>query len=301
MTGYEFIHRCLRLPVDGVPKAVLLVLAIMANDRRKCWPSINTIATRAGWSRRAVIDAIAELELLGVVVAERHHGRSTVYRVHPEAMAQAQAEPGKDDEAEPIGAADPCSNRTSAPAAPVQEAHPHQCTSCTYPCTSCTLSANNCQLNRNTPQPPQAGASAVDGFAQFIDAYPRREAVEQARRQWRRLRPDDGLQASILTALALQRQSAAWQREGGRYVPLPSKWLRARRWTDSSQAERQRAARPAGWQDDPAQVKAVGASIGQPYSLAALGNGYTDDERIAHYRRYRAQIVAAVQAEEQST
>jgi hypothetical protein len=32
--------------------------------------------------------------------------------------------------------------------------------------------------------------------------------------------------------LALQRQSAQWQRDDGQFIPHPSTWLNGRRWED---------------------------------------------------------------------
>lgn len=299
---------CVRMPIAGVPKAVLLVLVGFANKRGCAWPGIDTLVTCSGWGRTAVIDAIQSLEALGVVVAERRTGRSTLYWLRPEAYAGAgtpaiEGDPSVDaDQDADSEHADQSAKRTSPPNGPVRQTDPTSPPDGPDPSARRTRSPKNYQRTTNTPLPPEGGArsAVVDpepGFAAFMAAYPRKAAEARARRQWMRMRPDTHLQTAMLAALAMQRQSAEWQREGGRYIPLPGKWLRGQRWLDGSQAQQQRAARPANWVDDPAQVKDVGASLGMPYSLSALGNGYTDDQRIAHYRRYRAAVIEAAKAE----
>ncbi|KQP39666.1 hypothetical protein ASF44_08000 [Pseudorhodoferax sp. Leaf274] len=251
-----------------------------------------------------MLDAIQELEGLGLIAVVRRPGRASTYLLRRAAI-EAMCPPcspdddlGDDDGDAPEAGPDQSATRTSPPHGPVRHTDggsppggPHQS-------AGRTRTLLNLQELDKTPLPPQAGEGVVDDFQQFWDAYPRREARGSAERAWRRLNPSPAAAANILAALALQRQSAAWQREGGRFVPMPAKWLRNRRWADGAQSAQPRAALPEGWQDDPAQVKAVGASIGQPFSLAGLGNGWTDDERIGHYRRYRAQVIAAVQARE---
>lgn len=73
---------------------------------------------------------------------------------------------------------------------------------------------------------------AVDGFHAFWQAYPRKQAKEEARRAWAKVNPDAELQAQILEAVACQVSGADWTREGGRFIPYPASWLNGKRWTD---------------------------------------------------------------------
>ena len=43
---------------------------------------------------------------------------------------------------------------------------------------------------------------------------------------------DPALVETILVAVARQRQSEQWQREGGRFIPMPATWINGRRWDD---------------------------------------------------------------------
>lgn len=77
---------------------------------------------------------------------------------------------------------------------------------------------------------------ANDSFTAFWDAYPRHEARASAAKAWAKLNPDEALQGRILQAVAAQKASAQWQRDGGKYVPHPATWLNARRWEDEAPA-----------------------------------------------------------------
>ena len=78
--------------------------------------------------------------------------------------------------------------------------------------------------------------TARAGFDAFCEVYPRKEALEAAWRVWRKLQPDDDLTQRILAAVDWQRRQENWQRERGRFVPLPAKWLQDQRWTDEPPA-----------------------------------------------------------------
>lgn len=79
----------------------------------------------------------------------------------------------------------------------------------------------------HTPIPPEGG-----GFAEFWSAYPLKKAKATAEKAWAKLKPGAELTATILSAIATQRASADWQRDGGQYIPHPTTWLNQRRWED---------------------------------------------------------------------
>lgn len=72
------------------------------------------------------------------------------------------------------------------------------------------------------------------GFPEFWEAYPNRKAKQDALKAWRKLSPSDALQASILKAVAEQRQGEDWTKEGGRFVPHAATWLNGKRWLDEA-------------------------------------------------------------------
>lgn len=74
---------CWPLKMPTAAKSVLISLADNANDHGECWPSIDTIAERTCMHRATVMRAIATLEQLGYLVADRSNGRHTRYVVTP--------------------------------------------------------------------------------------------------------------------------------------------------------------------------------------------------------------------------
>ncbi|MBD5557364.1 MAG: helix-turn-helix domain-containing protein [Desulfovibrio sp.] len=83
--------------------------------------------------------------------------------------------------------------------------------------------------------------TANAAFEQFLAAYPRKEAREAARGVWHQLRRCGELPAldKLLAALDQFRETSSWTKEHGRFVPYAVNWLRARRWLDFSESERQ--------------------------------------------------------------
>lgn len=85
------------------------------------------------------------------------------------------------------------------------------------------------------PYPPTGGQgeSARDElFEKFWMEYPKKAKRTEAEEAWKALAPDDALLERMLGTIRAQCASSDWQREGGRYIPLASNWLRDCRWED---------------------------------------------------------------------
>lgn len=82
----------------------------------------------------------------------------------------------------------------------------------------------------NTPYPQ--GGVIDNGFEKFWAPYTRKTAKVQAQKAWAKLNPSPELQATILAALAVQKQSEQWTKDGGAFIPHASTWLNQRRWED---------------------------------------------------------------------
>lgn len=76
------------------------------------------------------------------------------------------------------------------------------------------------------------GAAGDGGFEMFWKAYPKKAGEVEARAEWARLNPDQGLKTVILEAVAQQCQSDQWRKEDGKYISAPAKWLKEMRWRD---------------------------------------------------------------------
>lgn len=81
--------------------------------------------------------------------------------------------------------------------------------------------------------PTQTIAVVEDGFDAFWSVYPKKVGKGLARAAWHKIKPS----GDIIGAVERQKRSAAWLREGGRYIPNPSTWLNQQRWDDEPDPE----------------------------------------------------------------
>ena len=166
----------------------------------------------------------------------------------------------------------------------------------------------------NTPLPPTGGSESVDKFKEsgdsvdkpnmrggtaqvqqgweaFKAAWPVQVGMVKALRRWEFMAPDPVLTGQIVAAVKAWALSRQWTQEGGRFVPRADRWLRDRGWLD--QVPQAQGAGVHTWWETPEGIKTRGAELGLPFSLAALGNAFTDDARTAHWRAYRAEVFKA--------
>lgn len=69
-------------------------------------------------------------------------------------------------------------------------------------------------------------------FDRFWSEYPNKTAKDAARKAFEKRKPDDHMLQKMLHALAQQRRSDQWIRDGGQYIPHPATWLNQGRWMD---------------------------------------------------------------------
>lgn len=76
-------------------------------------------------------------------------------------------------------------------------------------------------------------------FTRFYAQYPRHDSKQAAIAKFTRIlkecRTDedrDRLLATMIESVRRQRQGEQWQKDGGRFIPMPSTWLNQRRWED---------------------------------------------------------------------
>lgn len=82
-------------------------------------------------------------------------------------------------------------------------------------------------------EPVTIGKPSVDGerFAAFWSAYPKKVGKGAAEKAWAKARIN-GEYDTVLAAIAAQRESVQWRRDGGQYIPNPATWINERRWED---------------------------------------------------------------------
>lgn len=74
------------------------------------------------------------------------------------------------------------------------------------------------------------GEGEPTAFTVFMDGYPKKENRHAALREWKKISPDLRLEATIMRALRILRQTDKW-RNG--YMPSAFSFLRDRRWMDA--------------------------------------------------------------------
>lgn len=209
-------------------RLVMIAIANHADDHgSRAYPSVSTIAREARMSERQVRRSLRRLERTGELGTQEQGGRhgTNSYRIA-----------GFDDAAEKAemsaGQIVPRANRAAAPDksgrdAPEMSAEP--------------------SINRQEKQPPlsrgrskdiaapQHGRTSVEcaaRFERFWQAYPRHVGKTPASRAFAKLNPSDADLDVILKAIADQRVTPQWTKDGGQFIPYPTTWLNQRRWTD---------------------------------------------------------------------
>jgi hypothetical protein len=70
------------------------------------------------------------------------------------------------------------------------------------------------------------------GFDKFWEAYPKHQRKLDAQKAWRKLNPGPELAERIIADVERRSQLSDWQKENGKYVPMPTSYLNGERWTD---------------------------------------------------------------------
>ena len=62
-------------------------------------------------------------------------------------------------------------------------------------------------------------------FERFWKAYPKRIGKGVAEKSWKKIKPDEMLLQKMVVAIANSEETEQWQKEDGKYIPYPAKWL----------------------------------------------------------------------------
>ncbi|MBV8633990.1 MAG: helix-turn-helix domain-containing protein [Burkholderiaceae bacterium] len=187
----------------------LLAIADFANDDGYAFPSVATLAVRIRKSERYAQYLLNKLVAAGELQIEPNAGRRgcNLYRV--------QAHQG------PVQPASPA--KPGSPVKPVSGRGATRCAKGVNPIAPEPL------LNH---QEPSIARNA--GFEAFWTAYPKKKSRGDAEKAWKALKADAELAGLIVQAVQRAKESDDWRKEGGRYVPYPATWLRAKGWMDEA-------------------------------------------------------------------
>lgn len=76
----------------------------------------------------------------------------------------------------------------------------------------------------------------TDDFVSFWKAYPKKTGKKAAWKSWKAAKDKPPL-SEILEAIAKQRATDQWQKDGGQFIPNPSTWINQGRWADEIESE----------------------------------------------------------------
>lgn len=97
---------------------------------------------------------------------------------------------------------------------------------------SCNVTVTPPETETETETEKVKNTAQPSGFAEFWLAFPRKKNKGDAEKAWKAIKPGAGLVATILAAIASAKQSVEWLKDGGRFIPYPASWLRAKGWED---------------------------------------------------------------------
>ena len=84
------------------------------------------------------------------------------------------------------------------------------------------------------PKPPKGGD--WPGFEQFWQAWPNKANKARAKKAWNKAKPDEALQARIITAVETSKRShPQWLKDSGQFIPHAATWLNGEQWEDEIQ------------------------------------------------------------------
>ena len=119
------------------------------------------------------------------------------------------------------------------------------------------------------PNPNPARAVRTEQFEQFWAAYPRKTGKQNAKKEFDKLKPDDGLFQTMLSAIEKQKQSQQWQENNGQYIPYPERWIKNRRWEDEL---------PMAKDNGSGKVTPIRQVVAQDYSQRDYSEPYSSPE-----------------------
>lgn len=148
--------------ITGYAKLVYLVISRFKDQQGKCWPSVSTIAKRAGISERQVRYGINLLREKGYLITEFRAGKSNLFILTPAQDAEVEEDPC-------TGCSPPLHRMQRTPAPPAAEQDLR------------TRSKNNISMQK------KSSPDYSEDFLTFWGTYPKKEGKSEAFKTWRKL------------------------------------------------------------------------------------------------------------------
>lgn len=69
-------------------------------------------------------------------------------------------------------------------------------------------------------------------FERFWKEYPKKKSKGDAEKAFKAIKPSEQLLETMISTIKQAKTSEEWTKEGGRFIPYPASWLRAKGWED---------------------------------------------------------------------
>ena len=194
-------------PGGGTDLLALLALADWSDDEGRCYPSMSAISKKIRLSRsqaQRIVHSLIDADFVRVIGNEfgGAPGASRQYQIILERLTGSTGATGSVH----------ATGRTDA------QDGSHGC-----------AETGSTGATQTTIEP---SLTTSKQFAQFWNAYPRKKNRGDAEKAFKALKVDDALLSKMLSALAIQKPSSDWLKDGGKFIPYPASWLRGKRWED---------------------------------------------------------------------
>lgn len=185
--------------LPATKKIVLLMLANRVNsDTGKCVPKIKTLAADCGLSESATKSALRDLSEMGLI------------KVHQRFYEGQQLPNQYELLTDWVG-------QQKTPSSLQKTQVGHQAAT---------------ESGKEPVKEPTTPSALEERFETFWKAYPRKVSKDAARKAFAKRKPTEELLNNMIGAIAKQRLSDQWVKDGGQYIPHPSTWLNNGSWMD---------------------------------------------------------------------
>ncbi len=188
------------------------------------------LARMTGCSARQVSRLSQELENSGVFSRTEHDTIYSRRMVKDEQVRQVRSSAGK------LGGNPQIAGKTVDFCLSKNQANPNHRSNQNGGFSSSTSSSSSASED-NTPLPPAGGLDAQSLFLIFWECYPLKVKKPKALAAFLKLKPDRALLDRMLEAIERQKQTRAWRKNNGQFIPHPASWLANRQWEDSIQPD----------------------------------------------------------------
>jgi hypothetical protein len=69
-------------------------------------------------------------------------------------------------------------------------------------------------------------------FERFWSIYPRHDTKAESQKKWLALKVTEAMLDQMQRVITASKQSEAWTKDNGKFIPMPATWLNKRRWED---------------------------------------------------------------------